>query len=75
MSHLLVVDDSGVDLRIAGSLLEKNPEWTVAYASSGNEAVEQMESRLPDLIVTDLLMPNMDGLQLVELVRDRKSVV
>src|SRR5438876_827198 len=32
MSHLLVVDDSGVDRKLAGQLLAKNTEWTVAYA-------------------------------------------
>ncbi len=70
MSHLLVVDDSGIDRKLAGSILEKNFEWTVTYASNGIEAVEQLESHLPDLVVTDLQMPEMDGLQLVELVRE-----
>jgi CheY-like chemotaxis protein/anti-sigma regulatory factor (Ser/Thr protein kinase) len=68
MPHLLVVDDSGVDRQIAGSLLEKRPEWTVAYACDGIGALEQIKSRLPDLIVTDLMMPGLNGLELVEFV-------
>jgi CheY-like chemotaxis protein/anti-sigma regulatory factor (Ser/Thr protein kinase) len=70
MSHLLVVDDSGVDRLLAGSLLAKNPDWTVAYACSGQEAVKELECHRPELVVTDLQMPEMDGLQLVEFVRD-----
>ncbi|MBS0265874.1 MAG: ATP-binding protein [Planctomycetes bacterium] len=69
MPHLLVVDDSGIDRRLAGSILEKNPEWTVAYAANGMEAIAQIEVRLPDIIITDLQMPELDGLQLVEFVR------
>jgi CheY-like chemotaxis protein/anti-sigma regulatory factor (Ser/Thr protein kinase) len=70
MSHLLVVDDSGVDRTLAGQLLAKNAEWTVAYASNGKEAVDQFEQHVPDLVVTDLQMPEMNGLELVELVRE-----
>lgn len=70
MSHLLVVDDSWVDRTLAGRLLEKHAEWTVAYASNGQEAVAQLEQQLPDLVVTDLQMPEMNGLQLVGLLRD-----
>lgn len=70
MSHLLVVDDSGVDRTLAGQLLAKNAEWTVAYACNGKEAVEQFQQQTPDLVVTDLQMPEMNGLELVELVRE-----
>lgn len=70
MSHLLVVDDSGVDRTLAGRLLAKNADWTVAYACNGREAVEKFQQQLPDLVVTDLQMPEMNGLELVELVRE-----
>ncbi len=75
MSHLLVVDDSGVDRILAGQLLAKNSEWTVAFASNGKEAVEHFEQQLPDLVVTDLQMPEMDGLELVQLVRERHPAI
>src|SRR4029077_2239382 len=42
----------------------------VAYACNGKEAVEQFEQQMPDLVVTDLQMPEMNGLELVELVRE-----
>lgn len=71
MAHILVVDDSAVDRTIAGRLLERNSEWTIVYAGNGKEAVARLESQPPDLIITDLQMPEMNGLELVETVRDK----
>jgi CheY-like chemotaxis protein/anti-sigma regulatory factor (Ser/Thr protein kinase) len=69
MATVLVVDDSPVDRRLAGKLLEKNPQLAVDYAAHGGDALRQMEQRMPDLVLTDLQMPNMDGLRLVETIR------
>jgi CheY-like chemotaxis protein/anti-sigma regulatory factor (Ser/Thr protein kinase) len=69
MPDILVVDDSLIDLRVAGRLLERHAGWTVRYARNGREAIELCDDELPDLIVTDLQMPEMNGLQLVEWVR------
>ncbi len=75
MPTVLVVDDSAVDRRLVGGLLRKNPEWTVEYAANGVEALARMRDALPDLIVTDLSMPAMDGLELVRSVRSHYSDV
>ncbi len=66
MNKILVVDDSPVDLRLAGGLLEKNDEWNVFYAENGVIALEAIAEHQPDLVVTDLQMPEMDGLELVK---------
>src|SRR5436190_55213 len=71
MTTILVVDDSKVDQRLVGGLLEKNERLTIAYADNGAEALERMTRVLPDLIVTDLQMPEMDGLELVTYTRER----
>ena len=42
---------------------------TVEYAANGVEALAQMKDVVPDLVVTDLLMPVMDGLELVKAIR------
>lgn len=70
MTTILVVDDSAMDRRIAGGLLERRADWEVVYADSGMQALEQIELHVPDMIVTDLQMPGMDGLELVAKVRD-----
>lgn len=69
MTTVLVVDDSAVDRRFVGGLLEKSFPCTIKYAANGVEALARMKDATPDLIVTDLTMPMMDGLELVTSVR------
>ena len=71
MATILVVDDSAVDRRLVGGLLEKSAVCTVQYAANGVEALARMKEVAPDLIVTDLNMPTMDGLELVKSIRTR----
>ncbi len=71
MPFVLLVDDSPVERRLVGGLMEKELDWLVEYAGSGTEALTSMQLSLPDLLITDLIMPEMDGLQLVTEVRER----
>lgn len=66
MTTILVVDDSAMDRRVAGGLLEKEPDCQVLYAEDGAAALQSVEANLPDVVVTDMVMPRLDGLQLVE---------
>lgn len=75
MARFLVVDDSARDRRIAGGLLEKHDDWTVYYAKDGEEALSAIEEHLPDMVVTDLQMPCMDGLELVSRVREEFPLI
>jgi CheY-like chemotaxis protein len=72
METVLIVDDSAVDRRLAGGLLSKLPQLHIEYASDGAEALERLESIDPDLIVSDLVMPGRNGLELVEEVLQRR---
>ncbi|HEV3259214.1 MAG TPA: response regulator [Gemmataceae bacterium] len=77
MATVLVVDDSPVDRLLAGRLLEKPAEplapedspLAVLYAGNGEEAMAAIAQHVPDLVITDLLMPEMNGLELVRAVR------
>lgn len=69
MAKVLVVDDSPMDRHLAGSLLEEQANLTAVYAEDGREALEVLRKEAPDLVLTDLQMPEMNGLQLVEAVR------
>lgn len=69
MPTILVVDDSAVDRRLVGGLLEKEDTWTLHYAADGAEAVEKLRQTPYDLVLTDLVMPAMNGLELVASIR------
>lgn len=69
MTTILVVDDSAVDRRLVGGLLEKKFQWAIEYAANGVEALARMKGAKPNLVVTDLTMPAMDGLELVRYLR------
>lgn len=71
MPTVLIVDDTAVDRRLAGGLLENSPNLDVCYAQNGTEALLQIGNRLPDLVVTDLQMPDIDGLQLVTQINEK----
>lgn len=69
MPTVLVVDDSAVDRQLIGGILEKDADLTIEYAVHGADALAKVEQAVPDLVVTDLVMPEMDGLQLVAAAR------
>ena len=75
MRTILVVDDSPVDRSLVGGLLAREAGWTIAYAVNGRAALEILSHAVPDIIVTDLLMPELDGLQLLAAVRQRYPLV
>ena len=68
---VLVVDDNPMDRHLAGRMIETGLKWRVEYAENGHAAVASLELQRPDIILTDLYMPEMDGLELVETVRQR----
>jgi two-component system response regulator AtoC len=75
LATILVVDDEPSVLRYMRTLLEVE-DYNVETAASGREAVERIEKEpVPDLVLLDLLMPEMDGLgTLVQLRKIRPGV-
>jgi len=73
MAIILVVDDSPVDRRVLAGLLTRDDsqEWIVQYAENGVEALEHLDLFVPDLVITDVHMPQMDGLELVAAIREQ----
>jgi CheY-like chemotaxis protein/anti-sigma regulatory factor (Ser/Thr protein kinase) len=72
---ILVVDDTLVDRRKAAGLVEQKLGWRVIYADNGRAALATMERDLPRIVLTDLLMPEMNGLELVEAVKKKHPLV
>jgi CheY-like chemotaxis protein/anti-sigma regulatory factor (Ser/Thr protein kinase) len=75
MPSILVVDDSSMDRHVAVGLLRKSPDFTVFEAVDGRDALDKIELHLPDLVVTDMMMPNMNGLELVAEVKEQYPLV
>ena len=67
MATVLIVDDSATDRRLAGGLLEQIEGLAIEYAVDGSDALAKMNFKAPDIVVTDLDMPSINGLKLVEL--------
>ena len=68
MAMVLVVDDEP-DYRFLLRMLLRDHDVELVEASNGQAALELIEEHLPDVVVTDLRMPVMDGQELVERLR------
>jgi CheY-like chemotaxis protein len=66
---VLIVDDSPVDRRRTSGLVARRGDLRAIVASDGHEAMEQIARDEPAVVVTDLQMPGMDGLELVQEIR------
>jgi CheY-like chemotaxis protein/anti-sigma regulatory factor (Ser/Thr protein kinase) len=66
---VLVVDDSAIDRRLATGLLERDGGYQILLANCGKDALVTLQTQPIDLVLADLQMDEMDGLELVEAVR------
>ena len=70
MNRVLVVDDHTVIRRGIQNILRAWPEWEISgEASSGEEAVELTKALQPDIVLMDISMPGMGGLEATKLIR------
>ena len=67
---VLVVDDNPDILWLLNDILSE--EYTVMRATTAMAAMKQIESQLPSLIITDIMMPDVDGIEFVKMVRNSK---
>ena len=71
--RVLVVDDMSMNRKILGIHLSNLKVKDVRYAENGEEALAVMKEWVPDLVLSDMWMPKMDGTQLAEAMRrDRR---
>ena len=75
MSNILVVDDSPVERQVAVALLSSQPDWNVVEANTAEEALLSLDLCPLDLLITDLQMPGMGGLQLLQQAKARQPLL
>jgi two-component system chemotaxis response regulator CheY len=74
MPEVLVVDDSKVMRDMVVACLRPYPGLTFTHASSGLEAIERLSLKPYDLIVLDLNMPDIGGIEVVEFMRSQDTL-
>lgn len=72
--HVLIIDDSRLARSKISRVLSDNG-YTITQAENGMEGINVIVSTLPDCIVLDLLMPGMDGFQVLEELKDKKITI
>jgi two-component system, NtrC family, sensor kinase len=77
-SKILIVDDESAIVRLLSMSL-KSDGYDICTAASGEEALDVFDKQSPDIVVTDIKMPGMDGLELLkkikELAPDREVII
>jgi two-component system, OmpR family, KDP operon response regulator KdpE len=71
--HILVVDDESQITRVLRTALSSHG-YDIRVANDGETALEIMKDWSPDLVITDLAMPNMDGLELCRQLRTKTKI-
>jgi CheY-like chemotaxis protein len=71
---VMVADDSKIVRVKTGRLLAQH-HYQVAFANDGAEALQLFEARVPDVLITDVDMPGMDGFELTRHVRGRADTM
>lgn len=68
---IMAIDDSGTTLRTIKRILDKN--YDVVLASSGQRAIKLLDENAPDLILLDIMMPDMDGFETYKAIREHEK--
>ncbi len=72
MPRILIIDDDS-SIRLVFKRYLEGHGYEVAVAENGNEGLKLISRHVPDLIITDVMMPEKDGLELVLELKDKHS--
>lgn len=69
MKKILIVDDENIYRKLSSAIL--SAEYEIVCASSGAEAIELFQREKPDLVLSDLIMPGIDGYELQQILQEK----
>ena len=67
--RLLLIEDNGDNRMLIKFALESKTDWKVITATNGMEGISKAETEQPDVILLDLVMPDLDGLTVCEVLK------
>ena len=73
--NVAIADDNEKMLRLLGQIIESDDELNVVgTAKDGEEAYNVIKTKEPDVVLLDIIMPKLDGLDVLDRVRNDKSI-
>ncbi|MBP7175811.1 MAG: response regulator [Thermoclostridium sp.] len=69
MANILIVDDAAFMRMMIKDILSKNGYTVIGEAENGSKAIEKFKELAPDLVIMDITMPEMDGIQAVRQIK------
>ena len=72
MDKILIVDDNALNMKLASDLLEYHG-YKVIKACNGKEALAILQNELPSLILLDIILPDIDGLEIFRRIKSNEK--
>ena len=73
MAHILMVDDNPQNQRYIERIIRHRTSHQLTFAGHGEEVIEKIVERRPDIILLDLFIPGVDGFDLFNILRDHPA--
>jgi CheY-like chemotaxis protein len=72
MSYSLLIVDDNLSLANLYQIVFERSEWRVSRVSSGQEALDSLSVEVPDVVLLDVMMPDMDGIEVCRRIRGQR---
>jgi CheY-like chemotaxis protein len=71
---ILVIDDSETSLFLVRAVFEDNPKFEIYIEKDSRQGIKQIKQKMPDLLILDIMMPWIDGYELLEKIKSEESI-
>ncbi|MCV6608008.1 MAG: response regulator [Campylobacterales bacterium] len=70
MINLMIIDDEKEVLDMLSKALSRSGKFTISSYTNPKSAISDLKNKKPDIVLTDIMMPELDGLEVLEKVKD-----